>query len=254
MIPYRKNAYISNVMYMLFMLNVLVQCASMSNIFNFNRGIFETTFRVPFKIKTNLNRICVLQIPFTSPRPGGKLISKMMDNPPGSPTLSTVSTYSSKHSGKGDSESKKGKKSTGKKPKGSTVKRPRTKPCPSKTSLTVDPTSTSNLGQVGPEVYVVEKIVRKKVVDDVPYYFIKWKGWGPVHNTWEPVENLDGCPDLLEKYEKLESERKENRNRKKGKSKRCPSEGGDDDEDDSLIFEPTDEMKKTREEVVVSYY
>ncbi|KAK7017114.1 Chromobox protein 5, partial [Halocaridina rubra] len=31
-------------------------------------------------------------------------------------------------------------------------------------------------------------------------YLIAWKDWGPKYNTWEPEENLQGCPEILEKY------------------------------------------------------
>jgi hypothetical protein len=31
-------------------------------------------------------------------------------------------------------------------------------------------------------------------------FLIAWKGYGPEHHTWEPEENLDGCPEALQDY------------------------------------------------------
>ena len=49
--------------------------------------------------------------------------------------------------------------------------------------------------------YVVEKIVSERIVDGRLEYFLKWKGYSSLDNTWEPAENLD-CPELLEQFKK----------------------------------------------------
>jgi len=51
-------------------------------------------------------------------------------------------------------------------------------------------------------VYVVEDIRDKKVEKGKTLYFVKWKDWPEDTNTWEPVSNLDGCPELLEEFER----------------------------------------------------
>ncbi len=37
---------------------------------------------------------------------------------------------------------------------------------------------------------------QKLVID----YFVRWKGYGPEHNTWEPDANLTNCDEVLQEY------------------------------------------------------
>ena len=30
-------------------------------------------------------------------------------------------------------------------------------------------------------------------------FLVRWKGWGPGDDTWEPEDNLD-CPEIIEKF------------------------------------------------------
>ncbi len=32
------------------------------------------------------------------------------------------------------------------------------------------------------------------------YYLVKWENYPKDESTWEPVENLDTCPMILEKF------------------------------------------------------
>lgn len=51
------------------------------------------------------------------------------------------------------------------------------------------------------EAFEVEKILDKRVVEDVIEYFIKWVGFDKEEdNTWEPVGNLD-CSDKIQLFE-----------------------------------------------------
>ena len=65
-------------------------------------------------------------------------------------------------------------------------------------------------GHVGPNsgaesgiLYDVEKILDKRTQPDGQVeYLLKWVNWEENHNSWEPEELLDGCPELLKQFNK----------------------------------------------------
>jgi hypothetical protein len=51
-------------------------------------------------------------------------------------------------------------------------------------------------------IYIVDKILSKKLVKNKPYYLVKWKDYSPKFNTWEPLANLENVRDLIKTFEK----------------------------------------------------
>lgn len=43
-------------------------------------------------------------------------------------------------------------------------------------------------------------------------YKVRWKGYDSADDTWEPKENLDSCQDLIEEFDKKQSEITKKRN------------------------------------------
>jgi hypothetical protein len=61
----------------------------------------------------------------------------------------------------------------------------------------------------GNQEYEVERILDKKTFNDskgkkkksVVKYLVKWRGYADCDNSWEPLENLVNCPDLVKQFE-----------------------------------------------------
>jgi hypothetical protein len=61
------------------------------------------------------------------------------------------------------------------------------------------------------EEWEVEEIKNHRIYDNDTEYLIKWKGYDNSENTWEPIENLTGCKQLLEEYQARNSATTETR-------------------------------------------
>ncbi|XP_059651762.1 chromo domain protein LHP1 [Cornus florida] len=49
--------------------------------------------------------------------------------------------------------------------------------------------------------YVLEAVRKKRVRKGEVQYLIKWRGWPETANTWEPLENLQSCADVIDVFE-----------------------------------------------------
>ncbi|XP_030025476.2 histone-lysine N-methyltransferase SUV39H2 isoform X1 [Manduca sexta] len=50
------------------------------------------------------------------------------------------------------------------------------------------------------EEFIIEKIIGFKYEFGKEYFHVKWKGWPDSENTWEPIEHLDNCPDIIKEF------------------------------------------------------
>jgi len=50
--------------------------------------------------------------------------------------------------------------------------------------------------------YQVENILEKRMISEKAHYLIKWKGYNTSENTWELIENLNGCARTLQHFER----------------------------------------------------
>lgn len=59
-----------------------------------------------------------------------------------------------------------------------------------------------------PGVYIVESIKDIKTINKKEYYYIKWKDYSSIDNTWEPIENLLGLEEMIEDFKKSKNQNK----------------------------------------------
>ncbi|XAR63364.1 hypothetical protein NMG60_11023275 [Bertholletia excelsa] len=66
--------------------------------------------------------------------------------------------------------------------------------------------------------YEIEAVRKKRVRKGEAQYLIKWRGWPETANTWEPIENLLSCSDVVDAFEEsLRSGKRRSSRRRKRK-------------------------------------
>lgn len=75
------------------------------------------------------------------------------------------------------------------------------------------------LSSVGERVFAAECIQKKRIRKGRVEYLVKWKGWSPKYNTWEPEENILDVR-LLEAFEASQRERENNPGKRGPKPKK----------------------------------
>ena len=43
------------------------------------------------------------------------------------------------------------------------------------------------------EIYRIEKVIRKKIIEGVEHALVKWMGYNDKFNEWIPIKNLHKC-------------------------------------------------------------
>ncbi|XP_076466682.1 uncharacterized protein LOC143297951 [Babylonia areolata] len=99
------------------------------------------------------------------------------------------------------------------------------------------------------EYFEVEKIMSRKKRDGIFLYRVRWKGYPPSNDTWEPVDNLDVVRDMVEEFDareeqKAKARQEERRLRKlRMEGKKLPGEESSDSsnssDDERLLSEDT---------------
>ncbi|XP_031631250.1 polycomb group protein Pc-like [Contarinia nasturtii] len=81
-------------------------------------------------------------------------------------------------------------------------------------------------------VYAAEKIIRKRYKKGKVEYLVKWKGWTPRYNTWEPEENIldTRLIQIFERTSDLIVSKKQHRPKKRERILQPDTDDDDDDE------------------------
>lgn len=57
------------------------------------------------------------------------------------------------------------------------------------------------MSDILPDLYVVEKIIDKRIRSGKVEYFVKWENYPETQNTWEPLVNLETVMFLVKEFE-----------------------------------------------------
>ena len=58
------------------------------------------------------------------------------------------------------------------------------------------------------EIYIVQKLLDKKEENGGVKYLVKWLDYDIKDSSWEPIENLNTCSEVIEEYEELQKAKK----------------------------------------------
>lgn len=85
------------------------------------------------------------------------------------------------------------------------------------------------------EIFEVECILGQIETPDGTKYHVRWKGFGPEEDTYEPFENLENCPEILEAYYNKVYEDNRKKNEKESKKKLTKKTKKENKKDPELI-------------------
>jgi len=63
--------------------------------------------------------------------------------------------------------------------------------------------------------FEIEAIRRRRLRKGQLQYLVKWRGWPDSANTWEPLENLKACSDIVDAFDKRSRSPRSSRKRKR---------------------------------------
>ncbi|CAI9769403.1 unnamed protein product [Fraxinus pennsylvanica] len=88
--------------------------------------------------------------------------------------------------------------------------------------------------------YLIEAVRSKRIRKGKVHYLIKWRGWSEAENTWEPLDNLLQCSDVIDAFEEsLKAEKGRSTRKRKRKS--------------SITFTGTKKKHQQRSPVAATY-
>ena len=62
-------------------------------------------------------------------------------------------------------------------------------------------------GAAGKDEYPPERVIAQRLSKGVTQYLVKWLGYESKGNTWEPIEHLAGCEDMIADFKEREKTR-----------------------------------------------
>ena len=56
----------------------------------------------------------------------------------------------------------------------------------------------------GKDIYELERIIAQRTAKGITQFLVNWKNYDSKDNTWEPIEHLAGCEDMIAEFKERE--------------------------------------------------